>query len=150
MSLRQFASAYPGISIDLVEHEPAVLSLARAWFDFEDIPGVTVHIADGSAFIANAAPSSWDIIVIDAYDAASCTSDFSRIEFFSALQRALRPGGAVACNVIGTLNGRGPVSEFVSAARSVFQAVRILPVFELDEDYAPNALRNVVLVATNR
>ena len=146
--MRQFASAYPGIAIDVVECEPAVIELARAWFDLSAIPGVTVHIADGAAFIRAAAPSTWDVIVIDAYDASTFAAAFADKEFLTALRSVLRPGGAVACNVIGTLVGDGPVRTFVSAAQRAFDTVRMVPVVDLDEHYSGDALRNVVVVAT--
>jgi spermidine synthase len=148
VSVRQFASAYPGIAIDLVECEPAVIELARAWFDLSAIPRVTVHIADGAAFIRAAAPCTWDIVVIDAYDASTFATEFADERFLAAVRAVLRPGGALACNVIGPLAGAGPVRQFVSAARTVFDTVRIVPVVELNEPFSGDALRNVVVVVT--
>ncbi len=147
VSVRQFAAVYPGMAIDVVERERAVIELAREWFDFAAIPGVTVHIAEGAAFVANAEKSSWDVVVVDAYDASSFAAEFSRRGFLLALREALRPGGAVACNIIGTLAERGEVAEFVRSARGVFDSVRVVPVVALDERYAVDALRNVVVVA---
>jgi spermidine synthase len=147
VGVRQFASAYPGIAIDLVEHEPAVIELARAWFDLGAIPGVAVHIADGARFIREAAPSSWDVVVIDAYDASISSTAFSGDEFLAALRRVLRPGGTVACNIIGALAGEGPVRNFVASAKAVFDAVRIVPVVESYESFSGDTLRNVVVVA---
>ena len=121
--------------------------LARAWFGLDTIPGVRVHIADGVSFIENAIPASWDIVVIDAYDAVHCSVDFCRRSFLTAVRRSLRPGGTVACNVIGTLGEKGSVSDFTSAARRVFDTVRIVPVLTPEETYSRDALRNVVVVA---
>lgn len=58
--------------------------------------------------------------MIDAYDASTFAAEFSGKEFLTSLRLALRPGGAVACNVIGTLAGDGPVRKWVSAARAAF------------------------------
>jgi spermidine synthase len=148
VALRQFANLYPGIAIDLVEREAAVVDLARTWFGLDAIPGVHVHIADGVSFIRAAAPSSWDVVVIDAYDASTFAEEFAGTAFLGALRNALRPGGAVACNVIGTLTGHGPVRQFVGAARTTFDRVRVVPVVDLDEQYSGSSLRNVVVVAT--
>jgi len=148
VALRQFARSYPGIALELVEHEPAVLELARAWYALDAIPKLDVHVADGVAFVAAAPPASWDIAVIDAYDAERTCARFTEQAFFRALHAALRPGGAAAFNVIGALAGDGPVRRVVRAARSVFDDVRLVPVVALDEAYAADALRNVVVVAT--
>jgi spermidine synthase len=143
----QLASLFPGIAIDVVERAPEVIRLARRWFDLDAIPGVTVHIADGAAFLRAAPPASWDIIVLDAYDASIVASGGAPPELFGSARRSLRAGGALACNVIGTLREYGPVASAVAAARSVFEDVRILPVVDPDEVFSPDSLRNVVVVA---
>jgi hypothetical protein len=148
VALRQFASVYPGLAMDLVECEPAVVRLAERWYDLRAIPNLTVHVDDGARFVAHAEPASWDVALIDAYDDATLASSFTRHAFFTALKRALHPGGAMAFNVIGSLAGRGPLRSVVSSARAVFDEVRLVPVVELDEAYAPDAPRNVVVIAT--
>ena len=148
VSLQQFSTVYPGMSLEVVEHEPAVIELARSWFGLATIPSLTVHFGDGAQFIASAKPSCWDVIVIDAYDAATFAAEFSQHSFLASLKRALRPGGAVACNVIGTLNGRGAVSSFVSAIQAIFDVVRVVPVVGPRESFVRDARRNVVVVAT--
>jgi predicted O-methyltransferase YrrM len=148
VAMRQFARVYPGIGIDVVEREATVIELARAWYDLDAIPGVTVHVADGVDFIAHAAPSSWDVVVVDAYDAADIATAFARRPFFATLRRALHPGGAMAFNVIGTLDEPGPVRDIVRAARAELDSVRIVPVMGLDETYSPSTRRNVVVLAT--
>ncbi|HEX5098337.1 MAG TPA: hypothetical protein VFV94_02510, partial [Polyangiaceae bacterium] len=129
------------------EREPEVVELARAWFGLDAIPNTTVHVADGASFVERAAPGSWDIVVLDAYDASRSSPAFVSRDFLAALKRALRPGGAVAYNVIGTLGRAGPVSELVRAARSLFHDVRVVPVMGCDEEFVADALRNVVVVA---
>jgi spermidine synthase len=147
VGLRQFASAYPGMAIDLVESEAAVIELAREWFGLGEIPGVDVHVADGAAFVKAAAAGTWDVIVVDAYGASPRGNVFAEGEVTRELRRVLRTGGAVAWNVIGTLAGDGAVQDLAAAARRAFGTVRIVPVVELDERYAAEALRNVVVVA---
>ncbi|HTV19084.1 MAG TPA: fused MFS/spermidine synthase, partial [Polyangiaceae bacterium] len=151
VALRQFARTYPGIALDLVEREARVVELARAWYGLDDIPHLDVHIADGACFVEHARPSSWDIVVIDAFDASAAGDagdGLCRAPFFRAVQRALRPGGALAVNVIGTLDGHGVVRDVSAWLSRWFRRVRVVPVMEADEAYSPSALRNVVLVAS--
>lgn len=68
--------------------------------------------------------------------------------FFVELRRVLRPGGAVAFNLIGALDGHGPLSAVVRAACAEFSSVRVVPVMVPEEEYAPHALRNIVVVGT--
>jgi hypothetical protein len=144
--VRRFARVYPGIVSDVVESEPVVLDLARRFFELDAVPGVSVHLGDGAEFIARAQPRSWDIIAIDAYDASDMDHAFSTRAFFAAARRALRPGGALAINVIGALATGGAVERVVRAAERELADVRILPVTELGEQLAQDALRNVVVV----
>ncbi len=146
VGLRQLASTYPGIALDLVECEPGVVELARRWFDLDAIPGLTVHVAEGGAFIRQAAPGSWDVIVLDAYDGSMFPSELGHPDFLRAARRCLRDGGALSCNLIGTLEDGGLVSSFVQAGRAVFGEVRLLPVVAPDEDFSRETLRNVVVV----
>lgn len=148
VALRQFASVYPGIDLDVVEREPAVVELARSWYGLDAIPGLTVHVADGVDFVARAPGSSWDVAVIDAYDTSELATGFTRRAFFAELRRILCPGGAVGVNLIGALDGSGPLPAVVRAARAELHDVRVVPVMVPDEDYAPHAPRNIVVVAT--
>ena len=80
-------------------------------------------------------------------DGSGFARDFAAPELLCAVRRALRDGGVLACNVIGTLAKDDPVAAFVASARSVFEDVRILPVVTPDEHFSREALRNVVVVA---
>lgn len=148
VALRQFACTYPGLAIDVVEREAGVIELARAWYALDAIPGLSVHVADGAEFAERAPASSWDIVVIDAFDASDSTRALRQPRFFSAVHRVLRSGGALAVNVIGTLDGHGPVREVAELLSRRFHRVRVVPVMVADERYLPSALRNVVLVAS--
>ena len=148
MSLHQFAFRYPGIQLDLVEHEPVVLKLAEDWFALDSVPNLTKHIADGHSFIENSPESTWDIVIVDAYDTQARDSGGLQHACLGALKRVLRPGGAVAWNLIGSLSRCEPVASFLSSAGSVFDTVRVVPVIDAGEEFAPDATRNIVIIAT--
>ncbi len=144
----QFAHTYPGIHIDIVEPEPAVVELARSHFRLDALPRSRVHIADGVGFVAAAPAQSWDVVIVDAYDARDIPCDMLEPGFLRALARILRPGGAVAFNIIGTLAPGGSTQAFARAAHEVFEDVRRVPVTELDEEGSAHARRNVVVVCS--
>ena len=145
VGVRQFARMYPGIAIDLVEHEPVVFELAREWYGLASIPGVTLHVADGADFVAHASRASWDVMIVDAYS-DGFVERFARRSFFESVRRALTPGGALALNVIGTIDGNGVIPEVLSAARRELGEPRIVPVLDAAQPYDPHALRNVVVI----
>ncbi len=144
---RRFAETYPGIALDVVESDPAVVALARTHYAIDEVPRLAVHVADGVAFVREAACATWDVAVIDAYDAGDLASGFGTHSFFASLERALRPGGAFAFNVVGALDG-GAVQGVVAAAASAFDDVRVVPVMVPGEAYSPRTVRNVVVVGT--
>lgn len=145
---RQFARSYPGIWCDVVEPEPAVVQFARQYFGADEIPQLRFHSAEGAAFMAAAGPSSWDVVVVDAYDANDLATGIASRTFFASLARVLRPGGAFALNVIGSLESGSTTRTVIDAASSVFDDLRVVPVMTSGERFAPATRRNVVLVGT--
>ncbi|HEV8548587.1 MAG TPA: hypothetical protein VGQ57_06155, partial [Polyangiaceae bacterium] len=67
VAVRQFARRCPGMHIEVVERDARVVELARTWFELGCVPDLSLHIADGAEFVAQAPPGSWDVAVIDAY-----------------------------------------------------------------------------------
>jgi SAM-dependent methyltransferase len=150
VALRQFASVCPGIALDPVEREPAVIELARAHYALGSIPRLRVHVADGIDFLRHAPAEGWDIGIVDAFDAVGVASPFARPPFYAALRRILRSGGTAACNFIASLERHGSLPRIVRAAGRELDDVRIVPVIVPGEDYAAEAQRNVVVVGRRR
>jgi len=147
---RQFAAVYPGIQIDLVESDPTVIELARALYAIGEIPNLSLHVADGVSFVARAPPRSWDIVVVDAYDAGELASGFSARAFFARVNEVLRSGGTMAFNVVGSLDGDRRVRAVADAATKELRDVRLVPVMTPNEAYDASAVRNVVIIGLNR
>ena len=147
--MRQFAEAYPGIAIDVVDLDPRVLELARDWFGLGAVPALTAYVGDAADFVHHAHISRWDVVVVDAFTDLNLPRALLEPGFFRDLSRILRPGGAVAFNTIGAL-GTGVVRDVERLARSAFDDVRLVPVLDEGEDYDPGARRNVVVLGSRR
>jgi spermidine synthase len=146
VAVRQFARNYPGIALEVVERESRVVELARDWFDISAIPGLTLHVTDGEEFVARAAPAGFDVVVVDAYADAFERGLGSR-RFFASARRALAPGGTIALNVIGRLDGTGDVAAVAAALRAELGEPRVVPVLDDSRRYDASDLRNVVIIA---
>ncbi len=114
-----------GAQVDVVEINPAVAPLARKWFDF-DASRVNLVIDDGRHFL-NSCRKSYDVVVLDAFLGDSSPSHLMTREAFSAVKRALRPGGAIVINMFGEVE---PGRDFFTASlnktlSSVFKGVRM-------------------------
>ncbi len=148
---RRFAELHRGAAIDVVEPDERVVELAHAHYALGDIPNLTVHLDEGTRFVANAAlrDARWDVIVVDAYDAGDLAGGMSSATFFAHLRRALARGGAFAFNVVAALDGlaSSPLTSVLAAARAYFDDVRVVPVVPASEQpFDAGARRNVVVV----
>jgi len=143
---RRYAEDYPGMTIDVVELDPAVVEAARRYFALPATPRLRVVAQDGRLFIARSR-ERYDIIVLDAYLIDTIPFHLATREFFETVRAHLAPGGVLASNVIGALDG--PRSGFfravVKTLRQVFPAVYVFPA-DWSRYREPGALRNIILV----
>ena len=95
---RVLAATYQGISIDGVEIDPVVTSLARRYMGMDHVPGLHVVTDDGRAFLSTST-ARYDLIVIDAYRQTYIPFYLATQEFFQLVRDHLNRGGAVALNV---------------------------------------------------
>lgn len=149
-AVHQFRSLQPALQIDVVELDPDVLQLANTWFGLASLPNVRTFVGDGAAHLAEAAAATWDVIVVDAYGAGhELPSSFSDPGFWADAASRLRAGGALAINVIGTLDDRGPVAQLERTVSQHFERIRMIPVLDPGEKLDTTAARNVVLLASS-
>lgn len=137
---------YPQMTIDAVELDPEVVSVARTYFALPDDERINVHIGDGRTFVETT-PETYDIAIIDAFDEDNVPRPLKTEEFVRALRDRLSPGGAVAYNFIGAVTGdhSKPFRSLYKTLRNVFRNVRVFQVTEgVDTDGA-----NIVLLATD-
>jgi spermidine synthase len=118
-----FAHHLPGIRIDAVDIDPAVIDLAKNYFGIRETEKVRYHAADGRAFVANA-KEQYDLILLDAYDGGSVPSHLMTRDFYELVKTRLAPGGAVAANLHDATRLFG--SSLVTM-RAVFGAIDLYP-----------------------
>lgn len=92
---------YPAAQIDVVDINPEVVKVAKAYFGFREDGRLRAHVGDGRRFIEAARPGAYDLIFLDAYGADSVPAHLTTREFLQAVRRALDPRGVVMGNVWG-------------------------------------------------
>ena len=117
------ALARDGARVDVVEINPAVVSIALRFFGFQT-NGICLHIDDGRHFL-NRCRKQYDAIVLDAFLGDASPSHLMTTEAFGAMHRALRPGGSLVINSFGNLQ---PGRDFFAASldrtlKTVFRSV---------------------------
>jgi len=114
-----------GVKVDVVEINPAVVPLARRYFEFD--PGrVSLFLDDGRHFL-NDCQRRYDTVILDAFLGDSSPSHLMTQEAFTAMRAVLKPGGTLVINTFGNLE---PGKDFSTASlektlRAVFKSVKV-------------------------
>lgn len=96
-----------GIRTDVVEINPAVVPLARQFFDCD--PNRFRLILDDARHFLNQTTNQYDVVVLDAFLGDSVPSHLMTTEAFRAIQRILRPNGVLVMNAFGEMP---PASDY--------------------------------------
>lgn len=90
----------PGVDIDVVEIDPAVVRVAAQYFDFHAGAQVHVFVEDGRTYVKRMgrAGKHYDLIMLDAYDHQYIPEHMLTQEFLQEVQALLPPGGVLAAN----------------------------------------------------
>ncbi|HOB97186.1 MAG TPA: fused MFS/spermidine synthase [Verrucomicrobiota bacterium] len=139
-----YARYCPGVTVETVELDPAVLKVAEDYFGFRQSPRQRVVISDGRMFLQRSR-RQYDAVLVDAYVegryGASIPYHLATQEFFRLVSDRLATNGVVAYNCIGVL--QNDKADLVGALhrtmKSVFSQVYLFPARES---------WNVVLVGT--
>ena len=117
----------PGLTVDYVDIDPAVLEVARRFLAFHAGPADRVTVADGRNFL-RASPQSWDFIYCDAYIGLSVPFHLTTVQFLDEVKRHLTPGGVFGLNLSVGLSD--PFSQAMyRTVRERFRSVYLLSVW---------------------
>jgi spermidine synthase len=120
---RDFANR--GARVDVIEINPAVVNVAKRYFDFQP---EKVHLTiDDGRHALNRCKKKYDAVIMDAFLGDSSPSHLLTREAFSSIRKVLRPGGALVINAFANLeSGRDYFAASVSKTlQSVFPGVRL-------------------------
>jgi spermidine synthase len=114
-----------GKQVDVVEINPAVIEVAKRFFDFEP-EKARITIGDGRYFL-NKCEKRYDAVLLDAFLGDASPSHLMTREAFENIKRVLKPGGVLVINSFGDL---APGQNFFAASLSktlgtVFANVRM-------------------------
>jgi spermidine synthase len=133
----------PHVQIDAVEIDPVVVRIADKFFGVRSDGNVSVHTADGVAFVESTS-ERYDLILMDAFlrpsaatDATGVPTRLKTVAFLGRLKEALIPGGIVAFN----LNEHDRVEDDIATVASVFGDTAV---------FSSPPADNTVLIAAER
>ncbi|MBI3998150.1 MAG: fused MFS/spermidine synthase, partial [Armatimonadetes bacterium] len=145
----RYVADYPQVVLTVAEIDPQVVVTARRYFEIQESDRLVIDARDGRLHLLKTADPQ-DIILTDAYLKDTIPFHLATREFFALARARLAPGGLVASNIIGALDG--PDSRLFRAiyktVRQVFRTVYVFPV-DFGQYGSPAALRNIILIATD-
>ena len=120
------ARYFPGASVQGAEIDEKIAGIASDYFGLPD--SVTVAVEDGRAYLA-ASEERFDVIMVDAYQDITIPFQLSSVEFFTEVQRHLKPNGVMVVNLNMTSAENGSINEYLcDTMASVFQHTVTAPV----------------------
>jgi spermidine synthase len=101
---RALRQVLPNASIDVVEIDPAVVQVAKRYFDFAAIDGTRVIESDGRVYVKRAQRTGqhYDLIMLDAFDHEYIPEHLLTQEFLLEVKSLLTPQGVLAANTFSS------------------------------------------------
>lgn len=121
-----FRRKFPELTIDAVEIDPEVVSVAKSHFGYQDDRKMRCYVDDGRRFIAQH-KGRYDVIVLDAFGTDSVPHALTTREFLQSVEDALTGSGVVVGNVWGP--GANPLFDsMIRTYQEIFPSVIVLDV----------------------
>ncbi len=90
--------SYPNAPIDVVELNPAVVSVAKRFFGVREDARMRIHVEDGRRFVERTR-ERYDLILVDAYTGAGIPAHLAGADFFALVKARLTPTGVATLNI---------------------------------------------------
>ena len=128
--LHYLRAFFSDMTVDAVDIDPAIIDIAKRYFALKTGNGLTLHTADGFAFIAEG-KRKYDIIYMDAFLKPSVDTDptgthlrLKTLSFYEQIKSRLNPSGVVAFNI----NPHPTVTQDIATIKEAFGQVWVVPV----------------------
>lgn len=142
---RHFLKRYTNATIDVVEIDPQLTTLAKKYFRLVDDPRLKIYHADGRVFL-NKNQTKYDVIFGDAFQGIlTVPYQLTTQEAIAKMYNSLNEDGVVLVNIVSSIEG--PKGEFLRAEyatyKNIFPQVYLFPV----QDMSGSRRQNIILVA---
>jgi len=104
--------ARSGVSVDVVEINPAIVPVARRFFDLDPSAFHSLVFGDGRYYL-NRTTQKYDAVILDAFVGDSSPSHLMSREAFQAVRRVLTPDGVLVMNTFADVT---PPRDFMAAS----------------------------------
>jgi spermidine synthase len=146
---KRFTRDYNDVTVDSVELDPAVVDVAKRFFEVKEDARQRIIVQDGRVYLRRA-EVKYDLIIMDAYFAEGIPFHLATKEFLEIARDHLNPGGVIAANIIGAIEGGN--SRLFRALYKTYASV-FPGLYPFAMGYGPRnttETRTIMLIATSR
>jgi spermidine synthase len=129
----------PSVTIDVVDIDPEVVSVAKRYFGFREDATLHAYVDDGRRFIEEC-KEPYDMIFLDAFGSENIPYHLATQEFLQSVRRALTPNGIA----VGNIWSRSSNALYDSMVRTYQEVFDDLYIFDV------RGAGNKILVALQR
>ena len=121
-----FSKILPESNVTSVEIDPAVVKLAKKYFDYQESEKIKTVVKDGRVFIKRAIKNKqqFDWIILDAFNGDYIPEHLLTVEFLAEAKTLLSKGGLLSAN---TFTGSRLYDYESVTYQTVFEKLQILP-----------------------
>lgn len=132
-----------GIRCDIVDINPAVVEIARDYFNFQHSGDMFIEDA---RYYLNSTDRRYDYIVLDVFSGDVTPAHLLSVEALSLMRERLAPGGVLAVNLIGSLKQETYMTaSVIKTLQAAFDEVDVFPAF--DPQKSEMSVGNIALMA---
>ncbi|SEK91221.1 spermidine synthase [Haloferax larsenii] len=140
---RVFLEKYPNVTVDVVEIDPEVVSVAKEYFDVEESDRLNIYTMGGRQYLQET-NQTYDLIVLDAYRKDRVPFELTTVEFMRLTSERLDEDGILFANIISAPSG--PASKFYRAEYKTIN--RVYPQVYSFPTAGSVVVQNIEVVAT--
>lgn len=120
-----------GVSTDVVEIDPHIVSIARDYFGFAVTGEV---IIEDARYYLNKSRKRYDYVVLDVFNGDTTPGHLLSLEALKLIREHMSDSGILAINLIGSLGRESFMTASVARTlEQVFRTVKLYPIFDPKE-----------------
>jgi spermidine synthase len=123
VSINQLLNFYD-ITIDAVEIDPAVVNVAKEYFNVKEGDHLRIYVSDGRQFLKTS--GKYDLIDVDVFNGADIPYHMVSTEFFNETSAHMTEDGLLMMNVLNDKGDRALTHAIAATMRQTFQSVYIV------------------------
>lgn len=143
---RELARISPQRRVDTVEIDPALVQVAKDYFDYRPPVSHQVIHEDARAYLNNN-KQQYDLILVDAFQSLTPPFQLTTHEAISKIQKSLSTDGVLAMNLISRPDWQD--SFLATQYATVRQSFRNIRVYQYKSSGGSSRSQNIFLIASN-